>query len=347
MPGDRSGQRLDRDDRDRRRRVRQRVPHAVERVERALDAGASAGPCQVLGDRAAPRVVGVVFPPQPAGGRLARGAPVVEHARNVAHPRRGRELEHAERQVVVLGSLEALAESPGAAHELGSVHAEVADDVLRQEQVRAEVGLEIGVDPPAPPVELVLVAVDDVGVRMAGELGRDAPEGVRGELVVVVEQGDELAPRHRQRGVGGGRDVAPDRAVREPDPGVGAREGLERLANAGARRGVVRDAQLPARVGLRADGLDGTGQPERVGVVGRHQDREDRPRCRSDGGGLLALPDPARVVPPVPCAAELALDDPAKAERANRPKDTSEGGEGTPHGRARRQCRGKARTGLG
>ena len=265
----------------------------------------------------------------------------------MAHPLRGRELEHAQRQVVVLGPLEALAEPTGAAHELGPVDAEVADDVLRQEKVRAEVGLEIGVRPPTPPVELVLVAVDDVGVRVAGELGRDACERVRGELVVVVEQGDEVALRHRQRGVGGGRDVAPDGAAHQPDPAVGTREGLDRLANAGARGRVVRNAELPARIGLRANRLDRPGQPARVGVVGWHQDREDRPRRRSDGGRLFALPDPVRVVPPVPRPTELPLDDPAKAECANRTQDTSEGGEGTPHGQARRQCRGKARTGLG
>ena len=114
MAGDRSGQRLDRDDRDRRRRVGQRVLHPVERVERALDLGWAAGSRQVLGDRAAPGVVGGLC----ATGRrrsMARGAPVVEHARNLKDPLPGSTARARAAPGRDPGRLEALANPPAPA----------------------------------------------------------------------------------------------------------------------------------------------------------------------------------------------------------------------------------------
>ena len=60
-----------------------------------------------------------------------------------------------------------------------------------------------------------------------GDLVGDALEGVGGEGVVVVQQGDVLAGGEFERGVGGGRDPAGCRAPLEVDAGVGGGVALE------------------------------------------------------------------------------------------------------------------------
>ena len=59
-----------------------------------------------------------------------------------------------------------------------------------------------------PSPDDVLVAVDHVEVGLRRDLLGDSFEGVGGEGVVVVEQGDVLAGGEFERGVGGGGDPA-------------------------------------------------------------------------------------------------------------------------------------------
>ena len=73
------------------------------------------------------------------------------------------------------------------------------------------------------------------------------------QLVVVVEQGDELAPGHRQGVVGGGDDAAVRTAVLQPDPRVAALSGLELRPYVRVARGVVDEAQLPVAEALALD----------------------------------------------------------------------------------------------
>ena len=68
-------------------------------------------------------------------------------------------------------------------------------------------GLRVALDQPAV-ADDVFVGVDHVEVGLGGDLVGDVLEGVGGEGVVVVQQGDVVAGGELERGVGGGGDAA-------------------------------------------------------------------------------------------------------------------------------------------
>ena len=66
-------------------------------------------------------------------------------------------------------------------------------------------------------------------------------------------------------------------AVHDPNARIAPGIRVEHTAHVWSRRGVVGDAQLPLGVELSPDRLDGTREPAPGGVVGGHDDREERP----------------------------------------------------------------------
>ena len=65
---------------------------------------------------------------------------------------------------------------------------------------------------PAVRLDLVLVAVKEVGPRVREDLPGDQRQGLLGQLVVVVQEGDVAPAGQGQGAVAGGRDAAADRA---------------------------------------------------------------------------------------------------------------------------------------
>jgi hypothetical protein len=141
---------------------------------------------------------------------------VIEHASNVPDPIGTGLLHQAERQVVVLAALDPLAESAHLPHHGGAEQAKVADEVLAVEQLGIPIGLEIRVVPPAGFVQPILVAVNDVGIRMPVQFVHDGRQRMTREHVIVVEQDDELTRCKCERAVRGGGDVPVDLTEVQP-----------------------------------------------------------------------------------------------------------------------------------
>ena len=264
------------DQRHARRRVGERVVDAPVRALGRRDGRGDADADEMLADDLLRGLRGVALRADEHRGRAGHAAPVVENLRDVPDAVAGGALDDAHREVPVLRALVADAESADIADEQRAVHAEVADVILDEEQVRVPVGLEVLVVAVAVLVDLVLVAVDDVGVRVRLEFEGDAGEGVRAEFVVVVEQRDELAVREGEGGIRRGGDVAVGFAQDEFDARILLLVTLEDLADVRLLRGVVGDAEFPVVVELAADGLDGGDEPLLRRVVRRHQHRDQR-----------------------------------------------------------------------
>src|SRR5215211_1535712 len=114
----------------------------------------------------------------------------------------------------------------------------MADVVLDEEQIRIPVGFEIVIVAVAVLVDLVLIAVDEIGIWICIELERDAGERMRTNLVVVIEQRDELAVRKRERGIGRGGDVAIGLADDDFDPRILFLVTLENFTDVWLLRGI-------------------------------------------------------------------------------------------------------------
>lgn len=224
-------------------------------------------------------------------GAFPMHAPVIEHPGHVVDLVRPDALDEAQRDVVVLGTLQALAEAADRLEDVGAIGAEMRHQVVRVEQVRVPVALEVRI--PARPgfVELVLVRIDQAEVRMAICGLGDAEQGILAQHVVVVEQPDPFAGREFERRVRCRRDVAVAAAEAHLDPGVLVRVPAEDRTDLGIGRGVVGHAQFPVRVELGAHGFDRLDQPGGLRVEGRKQDGDQRP----PGQGFDARPD-ARAV---------------------------------------------------
>ena len=186
--------------------------------------------------------------------------------------------EHAQHELEVLDRVEGRIEAAGALGELAAHHQQVTD-VHRPERVGGRpVGLEEGIGAVAVPGELVGVGVDEVELGVIAERLGDPQQGIGGQHVVVVEEGDELPPRQRQGGVGRRGDAGVSLAQPDLDPLVAVPVALEHGPDLGRARAVVGDAQLPVRVALVAHRLDRLGEQPRIGLVGRHHDRDQRSR---------------------------------------------------------------------
>ena len=129
----------------------------------------------------------------------------------------------------------------------------------------------------APPVfvDFVAVGIEQVGVGMVSEVQRDFGQGVNAQFVVLVHQQDEVAGRQLRRAVGGGADMAVGFAAGDDDAGI-AGEFLEIGPHSRIGAGVIGDAQLPIRINLPFDGLNGTGEEAQWRVVDRNDDRDFR-----------------------------------------------------------------------
>ena len=82
---------------------------------------------------------------------------------------------------------------------------------------------------------------------MCRNLLRNALERVEGKGVVVVEQGDVLAGREFERGIGGRGDPAGALASLEVDAGVRGGVSLERGYDLGVAGAVVEPGRAPRR----------------------------------------------------------------------------------------------------
>ena len=126
---------------------------------------------------------------------------------------------------MVLRAVEPGAEAADLLDQRPPQHRQVGAVVLRAQSLRRPVRLVERVVDRAVGGDLVLVGVDVVDVRVGVERGGDERQGVGLDAVVVVDEHDELAGRHRQgvvrrgddaAGVGPGAQVHPSDRRRPP-----------------------------------------------------------------------------------------------------------------------------------
>ena len=176
--------------------------------------------------------------------------------------------------------------------------------VDRPENLRAPVGLEQRVLPERRVlVDAVLVGIEEVGLGIGGDRLGHALEREGRQLVVVVEQGDELTPGHRQGRVGVGRDAAVGLEECDAEPGVAGRPLHEHPAVfqiVGRRTG---QAGLPVREGLRGERLQRADEELCLHAIDRDQHAHQR-RSLGRRSGLRPVAER------LPLEGHLAADDP-------------------------------------
>ncbi len=260
---------------DRHQRLRADVaPDAVQAGRAAVeDVGTHRGAADVILERQAPGVDRPWLRLGRAGRRLRMLAPVIEDPGNVMDARRP--LHDAKQQVVVLRAFVAGAKPAGIEGDLPPHHHQVAHVHGREKMLGRPVRLEAGIAAFAARIELVFVRVDHVGVAILVQPQRDFRQGVRRQLVVVIEQGDELAGGQRQRRVRRGGDAAILGGERQPETRI-VLVLAQRPDRLGRGRRVVAHADLPVGVDLAGDGPERGSKPGRIGVVGRNDDADER-----------------------------------------------------------------------
>ena len=149
----------------------------------------------------------------------------------------------------------------------------MGDAVLRQEQVFVPVGLEVGVVAAALFVDLVLVGVDEIGVRVLENFVGDEVEGVLGKFVVVVQQDNKFTGGEFDGAIGARGNVAVLFTVVHLDARVSGRIFVEHLANVRCGRLVIGNAEFPVRIQLVDHRVEAQAEKFFRGGVDRHDHR--------------------------------------------------------------------------
>ena len=314
-------------DRNHRSRLGQSVTRAIAKAHEFRQ-GMHAGPREMLVQRALAGECRIRLGIHGFRRAFAVHAPVVEHARNVLHLLRRQAFHAAQHQVPVLGAFQADPEPADFAHQRSLQHTQVAEHVLRPEEVDVPVGLEIWARAAALLVDLVLVRIDQAGVGVPGDAFGDPVQRVRRQQVVVVHQGQPRPAREFDGTVGRGGDVSVLGTEHDLDARVAVAIGFEHRAHLRRWGCIVCDAQLPVWVDLVPHRFDRLAQPGRARVVAGHDDRDQRRRahrrhpladgCTQFGRERVVAFDPPVVVVGAP---EAPPEFPADAGQARSAED--------------------------
>ena len=156
--------------------------------------------------------------------------------------------------------------------------------VLRAEPLRRPVGLEERVVHTSVGRQLVLVGVQVVDRRIGVDRRSNELQCVRLDPVVVIDEHDELAGRHLQRGVRRGDDAARLLTLHEADPGVAVDSGSQFGQHLGCvanrrRRGTAPSRRMSGRRSSR--GTPAGGRAADRGPAYRSRSAGVAPRSRS------------------------------------------------------------------
>ena len=239
-----------------------------------LDLGVDAAASEMLGDRDRLGEIGVGLGLLAACRRRGVGAPVVEDPRDVGDA--VGVLHETEHEVIVLAAVESRLKAAELERQAPPVDAEMAGVHQGVHVLRGPSGLDV-TNEGAVVGHHVLVAVEHVEGGVGGDAVGDVLEGVGGEGVVVVQQGDVVAGGECEGGVGGFGDAAGGGVAGEVDAGVGGGVALQGGGDLGVGGAVVDQAQLPVGVGLVAHGGDGLLEHGQGWVVDGGEHRDERP----------------------------------------------------------------------
>ncbi len=223
---------------------------------------------------------------------------MIQHERDVADALGSDGFGDAQHEVPILAAVETGPQPAGVPHALGSKDGQVTDVVLADEEIRVPVGFEMRIVAPAVLIQMILVRVNQLGIRMGGDLGGDHVKGVRCQRIIMIEEGDVLAAGHGERAVRCGDDAAVVASHLDTDPRIGGGGLGEDRRDLRAGRGIIGDAEVPIRINLRPDRRDRRAEMRRIGVVDRHYHRDARPRrqCLDMPADRLLVVRPQRIV---------------------------------------------------
>src|SRR5262249_11400428 len=126
-------------------------------------------------------------------------APMIKHPWQMHDLLRLNLFNATQRQVVVLRAFKAAAKTAYTSDQLGSVNAQVRDEVLREKKLGVPIGLEVRIGTAVAGVELVFVAVEQLQFWIFVERqGHEIKRSGR-QFIVVIEQRYKIALRHSQR----------------------------------------------------------------------------------------------------------------------------------------------------
>ncbi len=218
----------------------------------------------------------------------------------MADGRAGHPLDHAQRQVVILGTGETGATAAGLPHPFGAIRDDAAEVTLRQQQVGVPIGLELRIGSAPLVIDVVLVAVDDIGIRVGVDLLGEQVERMGGEPAVAPEPDHELAGRLRQGVIRGRAQVLSPEQV-APDPSVAGCIAVQALRH----RSRTDQVKLPPVIDLRAHRIDRRLRPRRLRRHGQDDAEQGAPLERIDPppdrrkvgpGERVMRADPIRIV---------------------------------------------------
>ena len=186
---------------------------------------------------------------------------MIKHTRYVDDLFRVCGFADSQHEIPVLRAVVTESESAQRTQDLHPIDAQMADVILRSQQDRIPVGLEIRMIAPALFVDLVFIAVQQHRVGVPGESLRDQLESPRRDLVVMVDERNEFSRHESECRVRRRGDSAVLHAIFEPD----ARITLGVLVECRSRRcesgRVVGNAKLPVWPGLRKNAVETGAQP--------------------------------------------------------------------------------------
>src|SRR6266700_7558344 len=97
---------------------------------------------------------------------LISRAPVIKHPRQMLNLLRSNLFYAAQRQIIILRAFEPDAETTEPTDQVGSVNAEMRNEILRQKQLRVPIRLKIRLRPSILCIELILVAVEQLQIAV-------------------------------------------------------------------------------------------------------------------------------------------------------------------------------------
>ena len=227
-------------------------------------------------------------------GRAGNHAPVVENLRYMANLSRA--FTGAQPKVMVLRAFESDTDAANIFVQPSANAREMARIAEGEQELGRPVGLELRGMTPAADVDLVIVAINQVGLRMGIEIEREMSKRVTFQQVVVVKEDKEFPPGRGGSLVRRHRDVAIFLAVDRPDPTVTSRLRCHLLTHSEVGTGIVDKNQLPAGKRLLDHAGDHLLERAQGRVVDGNQDREPR-HIESSRQESLYSPSPPRIFP--------------------------------------------------
>ena len=124
--------------------------------------------------------------------------PVIADKRNVDYVPGRYQLPAAQEEIEILRTVEFRPQPADFFHQRAADDGQVVRVVVREGHFRAPVPLELRVETATGIVDFVLVCIQVARRRVAGDGLRDVQERVVGQHVVMIDQRDKIARRHRE-----------------------------------------------------------------------------------------------------------------------------------------------------